>query len=187
MGKNLCFTFATLVLVTLTDFIAAEYIVPVDRLSVEQVNEWWPGLIPNTADVISSAKSWFILQNLWDFISPYLRNIQGVDKSLLTPSQVSRQLFMTLLFDLSTDEQEMPQLRPIRHLMYYAKNVMNDESDDKTAMSVLENIDLWTAVKDGMYPLVLEVNDLTMEQKRHFVKDLIACSSADNTCVCDNL
>ena len=72
MGNYAYFTFATLVLLTLTNFTAAEYVVPVDLLSVRQVNTYFLELIPTTVDANSSAKSWLIQQNLWDFLSPHL-------------------------------------------------------------------------------------------------------------------
>ena len=114
-----CFTFVTLALFTLTDFTAAEYTVPVDQLSVKQVNEQLPGSIPATIDVNSSAKSWLIQLNRWDPVS-----------------------------------------------QTYARN-------------------LWSGLKDYLYPQTVELDDLTVEQKLHFVKELIGSSSTNNACASD--
>merc|ERR1712214_45290 len=76
MGNYVCFTFATLILVTLTDFTAAKYVVPVDQLSVNQVNKQWPATIPTFVYANSSATSWLIHQNLWDILLPQLSQEQ---------------------------------------------------------------------------------------------------------------
>ena len=65
---------------------------------VKKVNEQWPGLIPTTVDVNSSAKSWLSPQNLWDFVSPHLHKEQDVEKSSLIASHVIRQLTTILSF-----------------------------------------------------------------------------------------
>ena len=98
MRNYVYLTFSTLVLVTLTEFAAAKYIVPVDQLSVKQVNKQRPGLIPVTVDVNLSAKSWLIQQNLLDFSSPHLSmeldlwsvniNLWSVVKDYLLPRTV---------------------------------------------------------------------------------------------------
>ena len=235
MGNYVFFALATLVLVVLNDFAAAKYVVPVDQLSVKQVNEQWPATIPTFVDVNSSAKSWLIHQNLWDILLPRLTQGQDGDESLLTPRQVVRKLTAilsllndciltlinaghrrhTLFFfakdilgqvrwanlsfylrdiqvaegiipkDLLTVGQTLRLLRPIRLFTIYAKDVLNGVPDDATEMILLLNIDLWSVVKDYLNPRTVEMNDLTPEQKRYFVKKLTRCSSTNNACVCD--
>ena len=128
MGNYACFTFSTLYLVTLIDFYAAKLVIPVDQLSVKQVNEQYYGLIPATVDVNLPAKSWLIQQNLFDYASPHLH----IDS----------------------------ELRSV-------------------------NINLWSVVKDYLNPRTLEVNDLTVERERHFLKELTGCSFTNDNCVCD--
>ena len=89
----------TLVLLTLTDLTASEYVVLVDQLLVKQVNKQRPGLIPTNIDVNSSAKSWLAQQNLWNsVVSPHLRKEQDVDKSLLIARQAIGHLTTIILF-----------------------------------------------------------------------------------------
>ena len=187
MGKYICFTLATLVLLTLTDITAEEYVLPVDQLSVKQVNKHhYPGLIPANVDVNSPAKSWLIQKTLWDYVSPHLNQEQDVDASSLTPTQVNGQLD-TIISELLQIGQN-PEQRTILIFVFYAKEALEetliDGSDDATAMSLLSNIDLWSVVKDRLYTQRLEVNDLTVEQKRHFLEEIIGCSFTDNTCAC---
>ena len=62
------------------------------------MNEQWPGLIPTTVDVNSSAKILLSQQNLWDFVPPHLHKEQDVDKSSLIASHVIGQLTTILSF-----------------------------------------------------------------------------------------
>ena len=200
MGNYAYFTFATLVLFTLTNFTAAaEYVVPVDLLSVRQVNTYFLELIPTTVDVNSSAKSWLIQQNLWDFLSPHLnqehasslnvifngltdieadyrenrtKDILGEEKwAHLSPHLREMQVGDEIIDkDLLTVEQTLRQLVTILDLRDYALIALNDCPNDTIENSLLSDIDLWSVVvQDYLIPLTLEVNDLTAEQKRYFL------------------
>ena len=90
MVKHACFTLATLVVFTLTDFTAVESFAQEDQISVAQVNRYYPGLISTTVDPESPAKSVLNLRNLWSFWSPHLNLTQ--DATALTPNQAYEQL-----------------------------------------------------------------------------------------------
>ena len=91
MVKYACFTLATLVFLTLTDFTSAESVAQEDQISVAQVNRYYPGLISTTVDPNSPAKTVLNLRNLWSFWSPHLNLTQ--DATSLTPNQAYEQLW----------------------------------------------------------------------------------------------
>ena len=71
MVKHVCFTFATLVVLTLTDFTAAENVKTVGQVNLEK-----PGLISATVDRNLPAESILIRQNLWGFVTPHISETQ---------------------------------------------------------------------------------------------------------------
>ena len=138
MVKHASFTLATLVFLTYTDFIAA------GPITVNDINRWYPYLIPDNAtgnDGDSSAFDWLFEHNLWDVAKSRLNQEQGVNLNLLTPSQVTAQI-TRIYSDVMLSEASMFQKYAVMKSMAEVGKTLEDASDDTTAMSLLVNVDL---------------------------------------------
>ena len=155
MVKYACFTLATLVFLTYTDFIAAGYVAQLDPITVNDINIWYPYLIPDNAttyDGDSSAFDWLFEHNLWDVTKSRLNQEQGVNLNLLTPSQVTAQI--TRIFsDVMESEVPITQKYAIMKLMVEVEKTLKDASDDTTAMSLLVNVDLLSVLMTDLIDL----------------------------------
>ena len=165
MVKYACFTFATLVFLTLTDFIAAgwikegfvrtefndaEYVAQGDRISVNEVNRCYPGIITANVDGNSSAKASLSQQNLWEFFKLLLDRERGVDLGLLQPSQLTAQLEDIYFFYCFESEMSYGERNAIMTLIEVALKRLKNASDDATTMSSLVNVDLWSVLMDDL-------------------------------------
>jgi len=148
-----------------TNNTAEQFVVSLNNLSVKQVNKQWPGLInTTTVDVNSTAKIWLDHQNLWDLVSNRSEEPDLV-KSSWTVSQVINQ------------NSQAGEVRDSNFLMK-AMVIwnLNYSPEDPNAKSELLKVNLWSAVKTHLRGTV-EANDLTVEQKCHFEKELTGTSS----------
>ena len=123
MVKYACFTFATLVVLTLTDFTAAENVKTVRQVNIEK-----PGLISATVNTNLPAKSILITQNLWGFATPYLSETQDLTQvlsQLTTIHSFLNECEIALESDTSYDPTPSSILGQIRwnNLKPYLRNI----------------------------------------------------------------
>ena len=165
MVKYACFIFATLVFLTLTDFIAAqhleegfvrtefndaEYVARADRISVNEVNRWYPGVITANVDGNSSAKASLSQLNLWDILKPLLDQEGVVDSGLLKPSQLTKPLYDIFYKYFFDTEMPFMERNAIMELIEVALKTLRNASDDATAMSLLVDVDLWSVLMEDL-------------------------------------
>ena len=157
MVKYACFTLATLVFLTYTDFIAAGSGAQSFSITVNDINYWYPNLIPDNTtghDGDSSGFTWLRGHNLWDVAKSRLNQEQGVNLNLLTPSQVTAQI--TRIFsDVLESEASMFQRYAVMKSMAEVGKTLKDASDDTTAMSLLVNVDLLPVLMGDLVDLCL--------------------------------
>ena len=151
MVKYACFTLATLVLLTYTDFIAARSVAQFD-LSVNDMNRCYPGIIPTNVDGNLSAIIWLINRNLGEILEPLLNQEQGVDLDLLTHSQMTSQLWR-IYNEAWESEVSFTEKHPIMKISKKAIETLEDASEETTAMNLLVNVNLLSVLMEDLVAL----------------------------------
>ena len=149
MVKHVCFTFATLVVLTLTDFTAAENVKTVGQVNLEK-----PGLISATVDRNLPAESILIRQNLWGFVTPHLSETQD-STQVLSQLMTIRSFFKRMSHSAAVRyflwSHPSSILGPIRwnNLKLYLRNITFLENTiGKDSLTVDQTVDQISWIQD---------------------------------------